>query len=72
MVKNIRHISQALPRSLIIIYEFMAGLLARSDYWCLPIHFAGQWLLTFNNTNCYLQLELTAAGTAPVLHRIPF
>jgi hypothetical protein len=26
----------------------------------------------FNKTNCTRQLELTAAGTAPVFHRIPF
>jgi hypothetical protein len=26
----------------------------------------------FNNTNCTWQLELTAAGTAPDSHRIPY
>jgi len=49
----------------------MAGLLALPDWWLpsrpYPVNFPG-----WNSGLCCLQHErITAAGTAPVLHRIP-
>ena len=55
------------PGSSVHVVRTLAGILASSCLYHLPIALGQQWLVVTD----LFGMEVTAAGTAPVFHRIP-
>ena len=65
---DICHTSLLIPEAPCFLLWILAGILASSCLLCLPIARGQQWLLRLQTL---VGMEVTAAGTAPVFHRIP-